>query len=51
MAKLRKLSFEDILNFETVKTAVPRTYELVPEASRLKFWDDRKAAAVVSADG
>lgn len=37
------LSLEDSLNYETVKTAILRAYELVPEAYRQKFRHHKKA--------
>ncbi|KAJ8375908.1 hypothetical protein SKAU_G00064880 [Synaphobranchus kaupii] len=39
------LSLTDSLNYEVVKAAVLRAYELVPEAYRQKFRDYRKALA------
>ncbi|KAJ8339679.1 hypothetical protein SKAU_G00343120 [Synaphobranchus kaupii] len=39
------LSLADSLNYEVVKAAVLRAYELVPEAYRQKFRDYRKALA------
>lgn len=44
------LSFEDSLNYETVKTAVLHTYELVPEAYRQKFRNHRKAPSQAHVD-
>ncbi len=36
------LSVEDSLNYETVKLAILRAYELVPEAYRQKFRGHKK---------
>ena len=39
------LPVEDSLNYETVKTAILRAYELVPEAYRQKFRGHKKTSA------
>uniref|UniRef100_A0A674N472 Gypsy retrotransposon integrase-like protein 1 n=1 Tax=Takifugu rubripes TaxID=31033 RepID=A0A674N472_TAKRU len=38
------LSLEDSLQYDVLKEAILRAYELVPEAYRQKFWSHRKSA-------
>ncbi len=38
------LPFEQSLDYDIVKTAMLRTYDLLPEAYRQKFWDYVKSS-------